>query len=162
MNGTATTLGVGIVGFGYWGPNHVRNLASMRSQSVIVKGIADSDPDRRVRSRDMFPEIATAESAQDLISDDAIDALVVATPAQTHYTISRQALLAGKHVLIEKPLAASVAEAEALVAKAKQCDRVLMVDHTFIYSPPVRKMKELLESGETHRGLFDQTRGVDL
>ncbi len=150
-------ISVGVIGFGYWGPNLVRNFSTCALTQV--KAVADRSPERRRAVTAQFPWIATVEDADQLIADPAIDAIVIATPLHTHAEMARAALLAGQHVLVEKPMARSVAEAEALVALARERDRVLMVDHTFVYTGAVRKIRALVESGELGKVLyFDSVR----
>ena len=142
------TLRVGIIGFGYWGPNHVRNFLSLRSRDVIVSGLADSSAERRLRAREMFPDVAVHANGDDLIEDPTVDAVVVATPPWTHYELTRRALEAGKHVLVEKPVTTNVPDALHLAEMADERDLRLMVGHTFEYAPAINYMRKLIEEGE--------------
>jgi predicted dehydrogenase len=137
---------VAVVGCGYWGPNLIRNFSSTPDSTVVT--ICDQDSERLQRAKALCPGARTVQTFDDVLSDPSVDAVVIATPVHTHAPLAISALKAGKHVLVEKPLASSVRDAEAMVAAAKEAARILMVDHTFIYSGPVRKIKEIVESGE--------------
>ena len=150
-------LRVGVIGYGYWGPNLVRNFASGARTKVVA--IADQAPNRRQLAQNSYPHIKVVADAGALIDDPDVDAVVIATPIFTHFALAKRALEAGKHVLVEKPLAPSVAEAEELERLAKSQQRVLMVDHTFVYTGAVRKISELIAAGELGRVLyFDSVR----
>ena len=137
---------IGIIGAGYWGPNLLRNFSE--NESATVPWISDLDAKRLAALGRRYPSVRTTENYQDLIIDPALDAIVIATPVDTHYRFALEAINAGKHVLVEKPLTSSVAEAEELIAAAEHNGVNLMVDHTFVYTGAVRKIKELVESGE--------------
>jgi predicted dehydrogenase len=139
-------INVGIVGYGYWGPNLVRNFYSVND--CCIKLVAESRLDRLENLSKVFPAIERKSNADDLIYDPAIDAVIIATPVSTHFTLAKKALLAGKHVLMEKPMTASVLEAEILINLAAQKNLLLMVDHTFLYTGAVEKMKQLVDSDE--------------
>ena len=141
---TATTIGV--IGCGYWGPNLLRNFAE--NEGAQLRWICDTDELRLAAMGRRYPAAQTTTDYQKLISDPELDAIAVVTPVATHYQIAKQALLAGKHVLVEKPLTATVREAEDLIELAEKNRRALMVDHTFVYTGAVRRMKEILQSGE--------------
>ena len=137
---------VGIIGFGYWGPNLVRNfnLAS----NCRVAAVADARADRLIQLGRLYSHIKAYKDAQELLNNKDIDAVVIATPVSTHFDLARTALLKGKHVLLEKPMTASVEEAEMLIDLADKSGLLLMVDHTFLYTGAVAKMKQLKDSGE--------------
>lgn len=135
----------GIIGYGYWGPNLVRNFASHADSKVLM--VADGRPARLELLRKNYPAIETTTDAEALISNKQLDAVVIATPVFTHFSLAKKALLAGKHVLLEKPMTSSVAEAEELINIAAKNNLVLMVDHTFLYTGAVHKMKELIDGG---------------
>jgi predicted dehydrogenase len=139
-------LNVGLIGYGYWGPNLARNLAE--ADGVRLAAVADSRPDRRKAAERRHPGIATCEGASSLIARADVEAVVIATPLSTHYTLASEALEAGKHVLVEKPLTASRAEAEALGLLAERQRLCVMVDHTFVYNGAVRKIRSLIDAGE--------------
>jgi predicted dehydrogenase len=150
-------LRIGVIGYGYWGPNLVRNFAAGPRTKVVA--IADGNPGRRQLAQTQYPYIKIVDDAAALFADGEIDAVAIATPIFTHFDLSKRALEAGKHVLVEKPLAPSVAEAEELAALALSTKRVLMVDHTFVYTGAVRKIRDLISAGELGRVLyFDSVR----
>lgn len=136
---------VGIIGLGYWGPNLVRNFLGTEG----VKGIVCFDMlEKRVnRIKQRFPSVEVGRSVEELLERKDIQAIAIATPVSSHFELGMMALKAGKHVLIEKPLAASAEEALALVEYAERNSLTLMVDHTFLYTGAVRKIKEIFESG---------------
>jgi predicted dehydrogenase len=137
---------VGVIGCGYWGPNLIRNFTQMSRTSVIR--IADLDPVRLNHMQSLYPNLETTPDYNDIISDSDIDIVAIATPVHTHYKFASEALSAGKHTFVEKPLTSSVEEAEHLVMLSEKYDRKLMVGHTFIYTAAVQKMKEIIDSGE--------------
>ncbi|HEX5705393.1 MAG TPA: Gfo/Idh/MocA family oxidoreductase [Pyrinomonadaceae bacterium] len=141
---TATTIGV--IGCGYWGPNLLRNFAE--NEAAHLRWICDPDEARLNAMGRRYPAARTTTDYQKLLADRELDAVAVVTPVGTHYPITKAALLAGKHVLVEKPLTSTAREAEELIALAEQNRLTLMVDHTFVYTGAVRKMKEILKSGE--------------
>ncbi|HVU89699.1 MAG TPA: Gfo/Idh/MocA family oxidoreductase [Pirellulales bacterium] len=137
---------VGVIGAGYWGPNLIRNFNVCPDTQLVA--VCDRDEARLKKAIAGLPEVQPIRELDELLARGDIDAVAIATPVATHAPMGLAALRAGKHVLLEKPLAASVQEAKELVRVAKDLDRVLMVDHTFIYSGPVQKIKQLIESGE--------------
>jgi predicted dehydrogenase len=141
---TATTIGV--IGSGYWGPNLLRNFAE--NESARLRWICDLDEKRLSAMGRRYPATSTTRDYQELISDPELDAIAVVTPVATHFQIARDALRAGKHVLVEKPLTATARDAEELIELAERNRLTLMVDHTFVYTGAVRKMKEILTNGE--------------
>lgn len=148
---------LGVIGYGYWGPNLVRNFASGPRTKVVA--VAEQNAHRRQVAQSAYPYIRIVEDANALFADPEIDAVAIATPIFTHYELAKRALEAGKHVLVEKPLTPSVAQAEELAALATAKGRVLMCDHTFVYTGAVKKIRELVASGELGRILyFDSVR----
>lgn len=139
-------VNVGIIGYGYWGPNLVRNF--FVAKDCCVKAVADSRLDRLQQLGKVYPSIEGVKDAEEIIYNPNIDAIVIATPVSTHFNLARKALAEGKHVLLEKPMTSSVEEAELLVNLAEQKGVLLMVDHTFLYTGAVQKMKELVDSHE--------------
>ena len=135
-----------LLGYGYWGRNLARNLHQRLGTDWAA--CVDLDPERRAEVARRYPWVAPLADLGPVLADPAIEALVVATPAASHAALTGQALDAGKHVLVEKPLALSTAEAAALTRQAERAARVLMVGHTFEYNPAVIKMRALLQSGE--------------
>ena len=134
------------IGCGYWGPNILRNFSSL--PNCWVKYVVDSSPGRRAFVEAGFPRTKAVESHAAVLEDPEVDAVVIVTPAGTHFSLARDALLAGKHVFVEKPMATTAAEVDALGELADKGKRILMVGHTFIYNPAVRYVKKLLENGE--------------
>ena len=149
---TAAQLRIGVIGYGYWGPNLVRNFAAGPRTRVVA--IAESVPARRQAAAVAVPHIRCVADAAAVIADPEVDSVVIATPLFTHHGLARAALEAGKHVLVEKPLAPSVAEAEELAGLAARAGRVLMIDHTFVYTGAVRKIASLIAGGELGRVLY--------
>jgi len=141
-----TPIGVAVIGYGYWGPNVVRNI--VERPELRLMGLCERDPARAESFSSRYRDTSVCSELDMLLLDPRVDAVAIATPPRTHYDLARQALEAGKHVLVEKPLATSVAEAEELIEIARRVDRVLMPGHTFVYSPPVNKVRELINSGE--------------
>lgn len=139
-------IGVGIVGFGYWGPNLVRNY--LECKNCVVKYICDRSSDQLKKAAMRYPSIEVTKHYKDLLDDPEVNAIVIATPISTHHTLGKEAIKHGKHVFIEKPLAGTSRQAEELVELAERKKVTLMVGHTFVYSPPVVKTKEIIESGE--------------
>ncbi|WP_018614291.1 Gfo/Idh/MocA family protein [Segetibacter koreensis] len=137
---------IGIIGYGYWGPNLVRNFFA--AKDCCVKSVADSRLERLQQLGKIFPGISGVCDADDIIYDPDIDAVVIATPVSTHFQLAKESLLHGKHVLIEKPMASSVQEGEELIELAEQKNLLLMVDHTFLYTGAVEKMKQLVADKE--------------
>jgi predicted dehydrogenase len=138
------TIKLGVIGYGYWGPNIVRNFFA--ASNCEVKLVADPRPQRLELLARNFPSIERTTRVEDVFSSPEIDAVVIATPVFTHYELAKKALLEGKHVLVEKPMTGSVAEAQDLINLAAQKGLTLMVDHTFLYTGAVQKMKELIDS----------------
>jgi predicted dehydrogenase len=154
------TLGLGVIGCGYWGPNLVRNFGESRRARVTA--IADLRPERLAAMRGRAPEARTTTSHRELIEDPAVDAVAITTPVSTHFDLARQALEAGKHVLVAKPLTSTSAESEQLIALAAERNLVLMVDHTFVYTGAVAKIKQLLDDGSLGELLYVDSVRVNL
>ena len=138
-------IGIAVIGCGYWGPNLIRNFSETPGARLVT--VCDLDATRLARVKSRYPTVETTTSYGDALADARVDAVVVATPVSTHFELARQALEAGKHVLVEKPLTASAEQAERLIELAARRQCVLMVDHTFIYSGAVRKIKEFVDEG---------------
>ncbi|MDI7278121.1 MAG: Gfo/Idh/MocA family oxidoreductase, partial [Anaerolineae bacterium] len=139
---------VGVIGCGYWGPKHARNFHELPGSSLAWA--CDLSPDRLDHVKRLYPEVQVTRDYGEVLSSD-VDAVVVATPVATHYRLVMEALRAGKHVLVEKPLTADVAQAEEIVAEGKRRGRVLMVGHTFEYNPAVEAVRDIIASGELGR-----------
>ncbi len=150
-------VNVVIIGFGYWGPNLVRNFSSI--PNVRVKLVVDLRPERLQLVRANYPQIETSTDIDAIWSDAQIDAVVVATPVFTHFDLAKKALESGKHVLLEKPMTDTVAHALELIELSQKYNKVLMVDHTFLYTPAVQKMRQLIDDGTIGNvKYFDSTR----
>lgn len=148
---------IGLIGFGYWGPNLVRNFSSQKDGQVTT--IAEARGERHLQISKLYPSVTICSDATDLINNNEIDAVVIATPVFSHYLLAKQALLAGKHVLLEKPMTSSADESKELIDIAKRKKLVLMVDHTFLYTGAVQKMKELISGGQLGKlHYFDSSR----
>lgn len=135
---------IGIIGYGYWGPNLTRNFFNQKDSKV--KAVADFNPLRLEQLLQSYPTIKAVQDADEIINDPDIDAVIIATPVHTHFSLAQKALSNGKHVLLEKPMASSVKECEQLIELSLQKNLVLMVDHTFLYTGAVEKIKELIDT----------------
>ncbi len=139
-------INVGVIGYGYWGPNLVRNLAEISGFSV--KAVSDLSHNRLTLVKSRYPAINITTDYHDLLNDTQIEAVAIATPVSTHFDLAMQALEAGKHVLVEKPITATSEQAKQLIEEAERRKLVLMVDHTFVYTGAVRKIREMIERNE--------------
>jgi predicted dehydrogenase len=139
-------IDVGIIGYGYWGPNMVRNFSEAANARVVA--VADLRPERLALAQRRFPGIRVTQDYRDLLRAPQIDAVVVATPVSSHFELCMEALTHGKHVLVEKPITTSSGDAARLIDEAARRRLVLMVDHTFVYSPAVQKISDLVVAGE--------------
>jgi predicted dehydrogenase len=155
-----TTTTIGIIGCGYWGPNLLRNFAE--SEAAELRAICDVDASRLAVIGRRYPGARATTEYSELLNDPGLEAVVIATPVATHYPIAREALLAGKHVLIEKPLTACVREAEELIGLSERNGLTLMVDHTFVYTGAVRKIKEIVDNGELGDLLYFDSNRINL
>ena len=153
-------LNVAVAGCGYWGPNLIRNFSSL--PDCGVKQVCDTDENRLKHMKKLYPSVATTKVFEDLVKDKDLDAIVVATPVHLHYELAKKSLLAGKHTFIEKPMATSSTECKELVALAAKKNLTLMVGHTFIYSTPVRRIKEIVDSGEIGEVQYISSRRLNL
>ena len=140
------SITVGVVGCGYWGPNLIRNFAE--NEAAELRWVCDKDARHLSKVARRYPSARAASDFGEMLADPRLDAVVIATPVATHFDFARRALEAGKHVLVEKPFTASGREAEELIALAERRGLTLMVDHTFIYTGAVRKIKELVAAGD--------------
>jgi len=137
---------VGVIGCGYWGPNLIRNFMQMNNSNVTT--IADLDSSRFEYIKKLYPTISPTKDYKEIVNDPDIDIVAIATPVRTHYRLAHEALANGKHVFIEKPITTAVSEAQTLISLAEKNSCKLMVGHTFLYTSAVRKMKQLIDSGE--------------
>jgi predicted dehydrogenase len=143
---TRPPIGVAVIGCGYWGPNLIRNFATCKSTRVLMACDRDRGPLDRIALS--CPQAVLTQSVDDVFKNPQVEAVAIATPVKTHTPLALAALEAGKHVLVEKPLAANARDAEQLTARAKELGRTLMVDHTYVYSPAVRRIKDIITSGD--------------
>src|SRR5215208_85808 len=153
-------LKVAVVGLGYWGPNIVRNLHELPLASLELA--CDVRPEALARVAVRYPTLPTVDDFQDVLTDEGVEAVAIATPVGTHGELATAALEAGKHVFIEKPLAGSLAEAQSLISLARERSLVLMPGHTFLYSPPVNMIRDLIRSGELGDIYFISSSRVNL
>jgi predicted dehydrogenase len=158
--GEHNPITIGVVGLGYWGPNLLRVLNE--SRGARVTWICDRDPARLDHFGARYPGAAPTTDFEDLLGDPDLDAVVIATPVFTHHQLAAASLRAGKHTFVEKPLASSAAEADELIALSQERGLALMCGHTFLYSPPVREIKRLIESGDLGDLYFISSSRVNL
>ena len=153
-------INIGILGYGYWGPNLVRNFAE--TPGTAVAAVADLDSKKLELVQRRYPGIKTTTHFQDLLQDPTIDAIAVATPVSTHFELGMAALRAGKHLWLEKPMTETLLQARKLLDEADRRQLTVFVDHTFIYTGAVRKMGELIKSGELGRVYYYDSTRVNL
>lgn len=139
-------INVAVIGYGYWGPNLLRNFADCPRASVVA--VSDFREHRLEAAARRYPAVLTDADPKKVINHPGVDAVAIATPVESHYELALEAMRAGKHVLVEKPMTQSAEQARTLVAEAEKCGTVLMVDHTFVYTGAVRKIRELVDAGE--------------
>lgn len=151
---------IGVIGCGYWGPNLIRNFSHLKGSQVLI--CSDLGEDRLNHMRSLYPQIETTTDYRRILGRKDVDAVVVATPPETHERLAVEALRAGKHVFVEKPLALSAVEGTRMVEAATQAGRVLMVGHTFVYTAAVNKIKEVIASGELGEVFYISTTRVNL
>ena len=136
---------VGVIGYGYWGPNLVRNFH--QNPDMEVSSVCDFSTDRLQAASSLYPQIKMASDPAEIFKDPKLDVVAIATPVSTHFDLAKNALLADKHVWLEKPMTEKVEQGEELVEFAHKKNKVLLVDHTFVYTGAVRKIKEIIEAG---------------
>ncbi len=139
-------INVALIGVGYWGPNLLRNLVA--NNDCKVSAVVDLASDRRKYVNNQYPGIEVTDQIEDILNNASIDAVVIATPAATHFDLVTKALKSGKHVLVEKPMAMTIEEVEKIDSLSKENNLVAMVGHTFLYNSAVRYLKEYIESGK--------------
>lgn len=139
-------INFGVIGYGYWGPNLVRNLAEVNGARVVA--ISDMRSDRRALAERRYPGMRTYADGRDVVSSTDVDVVVIATPVATHFELGMAALKAGKHVLIEKPMTQTVEQGLRLIEAAERANRILMVDHTFIFTGAVQMIEQIIKRGE--------------
>lgn len=153
-------ISVGLVGFGYWGPNMARNVQDNKDMDLAM--ICDNNFHSLEKAKKRYPHVKYTSDFQDILKETNIDAVIIATPVSTHYELTSQVLKSGKHVLVEKPITNSVQKAKELLELSNQVNRVLMVDHTFIYTPAVRQLKNIISSGELGSLLYYDSIRINL
>jgi len=153
-------ISVGVVGCGYWGPNLIRNLKLLHK--CHLKTICDASEERIKHLKNLYPDVEGITDYCHLLTDNTLDAIVVATPVKHHYPIAKASLLAGKHTFIEKPMASTSAECEELIEIAERNGLILMVGHTFLYSSPVRKIVEIVQNGDIGEIRYINSRRLNL
>lgn len=151
---------VAVLGYGYWGPNVARNFAALSECELYA--VCDPDPARLEIVKGLYPAIECMTRYQDVLDDDAVDAIAICTPVHTHYEIAKASLLAGKHVLVEKPMTSSVKTSEELVHLAAVGGLTLQVDHTFVYSAPVQAIRGMIDSGSLGDVLYIDSMRINL
>ncbi len=151
---------IGLIGYGYWGPNLARNFNT--NPDLELSAICDFAPDRLQTAATLYPQIKLLTKAEDLFKDTDLDAIAIATPVSTHFDLAKKALLSDKHVWLEKPMTEKVEQGEELIDLAQKKNKVLLVDHTFVYTGAVRKMKEIIERGELGDLIYYDSTRVNL
>ena len=151
---------LGVVGCGYWGPNLVRNFKGL--SNCHMRAICDVSEGRLKHMRSLYPDVEAVTDFEHILNGVGLDAVVVATPVKYHYSLAKASLLAGKHTLIEKPMAFSSAECEELIEIANRNGLVLMVGHTFLYSTPVQKITEIVQAGDIGEIRYINSRRLNL
>jgi predicted dehydrogenase len=136
-------INIGVIGYGYWGPNIVRNFSTLEETRVLA--VCDGNQEAMNRARKIYPQITVTRDCDDILTSPEIDAVAVITPVSTHFELAKRALENGKHVFVEKPFTATVAQAEELINLAERNKLTIMVDHTFIFTGAVRKIKQLID-----------------
>jgi predicted dehydrogenase len=151
---------IAVIGCGYWGPNLIRNFSFLSDCNVHT--VCDLKDDRLAHMKQLYPEVETSKEFEQAVQTPDIDAIVIATPVRFHFEMAKAVLQAGKHVFIEKPMASSVAECKELIKLAETQNLTIMLGHTFIYSPPVRRVKEIIDSGDIGEIQYISSRRLNL
>lgn len=153
-------INIGVIGYGYWGPNLARNFHA--NPELELATICDASADRLEIASRLYPQTRLTSQVDDLFEDPGLDAIAISTPVSTHYPLAKKALLSDKHVWLEKPMTETTEQAEELIDLAVEKDRVLLVDHTFVYTGAVRKIKELVEGGQLGDLIYYDSTRVNL
>jgi predicted dehydrogenase len=151
---------IGLIGYGYWGPNLARNFNA--NPDLELSAICDFAPDRLQAAATLYPQIKLLSKPEDLYKDTDLDAIAIATPVSTHFDLAKKAFLSDKHVWLEKPMTEKVEQGEELIDLAQKKNKILLVDHTFVYTGAVRKMKEIIERGELGDLIYYDSTRVNL
>lgn len=149
-------IGIAVVGYGYWGPNLVRNISEAAGAQLL--SVCDLNVERLAAVKSRYPAVTITDNFEEVLRDPKVDAIAIATPVSTHFKLAMQAMMAGKHVFVEKPMASTTEEAARMVEEAARRRLVLAVDHTFVHTGAVRKMRELVESGLGDMYYYDSVR----
>jgi predicted dehydrogenase len=156
-SGSESTVKFGVIGYGYWGPNVVRNLDRLDETELVA--VCDKSPACRRKAAKAYPDVLVTADPSELMSSPDIDAIAVVTPVWTHYDLAKSALMHGKHVFVEKPFTSNTAQAEELIELAARKNLKIMVDHTFLFTGAVQKIKKLLNEGALGKlYYYDSTR----
>ena len=153
-------LNLGVIGYGYWGPNVARNFLSCRAAKLV--SICDLNENRLKLAKSTYPFIKGYSDSRDLIVSDDIQAVAIVTPVYTHYELAKAALENGKHIFVEKPFTSNAKQAEELINLAQKKDLTIMVDHTFLFTGAVRKIREIIDTGELGSLFFYDSTRVNL
>jgi len=153
-------INIGLIGFGYWGPNLARNYNM--DPDLKLTTICDFSDDRLQTARRLYPQVKLLDNPDDLYKDTNIDAIAIATPVTSHFELAKRALMSGRHVWLEKPMTEKVEQAKELIGLAQKRNKVVFVDHTFVYTGAVRKIKELIRQGELGEMVYYDSMRVNL
>ena len=153
-------INIGLIGYGYWGPNLARNFNS--NPNMELKSVCDFSADRLKMAGRLYPRVKLTKDTDDLFCDTKLDAIAVATPVSTHFDLAYKALSNDKHVWVEKPMTEKIEQAEALIDLASKKNKSLFVDHIFIYTGAVRKIKEIIQKGELGDLIYYDSTRVNL
>ena len=153
-------INVGLIGFGYWGPNLARNFSF--NSDLELAAICDFSGDRLKAAARHHPQVNLYKDLDDFFKDPTLDAIAIATPVATHFKLAKKAIMTGRHVWLEKPMSETVAQAEEVIELAAQKEKVLLVDHTFVYTGAVRKIKEVIDKGELGDLIYYDSTRVNL
>lgn len=153
-------INIGIIGYGYWGPNVTRNFYKCRDVKLVA--VCDKEPKRLHQAKSTFPSIDVYSDPRELLASRDIDSVAIVTPVFTHYHLANMALEKGKHVFIEKPFTSNVDQAKRLIDLSERKNLIIMVDHTFLFTGAVRKMREIIESGDLGSLFFYDSVRVNL
>ncbi|MBL0373812.1 Gfo/Idh/MocA family oxidoreductase [Rhizobium sp. KVB221] len=149
-------IGIAVIGYGYWGPNLVRNIAEISGARLV--SVCDLKMERLASVKARYPAVDITDDFDEVLRDPRVDAIAIATPVSAHFSLAMKAMMAGKHVFVEKPMASTAEEARRMVDEAARRRLVLAVDHTFIHTGAVRKMREIVENGLGEMYYYDSVR----
>ncbi|HZQ21100.1 MAG TPA: Gfo/Idh/MocA family oxidoreductase [Terriglobales bacterium] len=160
VSGSESNVKFGVIGYGYWGPNVVRNIDQLEETDVVA--VCDKSAAARKRASKLYPQIEITDDPMEIVTSPDVDAVAVVTPVWTHYELAKAALQNGKHIFVEKPFTSNVAQAEELIDLAASKNLKIMVDHTFLFTGAVRKIKQLLDDGALGKLLYYDSTRVNL